>query len=195
VSRAQLHGVTLKVKVEGRYPRGENGERLPYYLVATGCDIAGNDEQRKNALADLRNFLTPAPIREIEKWIAELSVITAGRGREGFDADLMINAYSSRLSKYPADVAKHALLGETWKWFPTWDELKKICDAKTGPRLHMVKALEAPEQEPEPERIQATQEERDRIAKLIAEKFPNIPQVWRDKALDEAVSGDCMKEK
>lgn len=192
VSRAQSHGVTLNVRTEYRYPTGENGERLPSYPVATGCEVHGTDDQRRAALSDLKNFTIPAPIREIEKWIAELSVITAGRGREGFDAELLINAYSSRLAQFPADVAKYALLKKSWKWFPTWDELEKICAAKSGPRLHMISALMRPAPEPEPERRPATKEEKDRIAKLIAEQFPNVPQSWRDKAADQVTDGNSM---
>lgn len=194
VSRALSHGVTLAVRYEGRYPSGPNGERLPSYQVAAGCNIDGTDDQRAAALADLRNFLAPASIRQIEIWLAELSLITAGRGKEGFDAELFVTAYSSRLSQYPADVVRHALTIKTWKWFPTWDELESVCKAKTGPRKHMIAALSKPAPDPEPKRRPPTQDERDRIAALVAEQFPNVPQGWRDRAVDAATKGDCMED-
>lgn len=194
VSRASSHGVTLEVKFEGRYPSGPNGERLPAYQVATACAIAGTDEQRQAALEDLTKFTTPAPVRNIEGWLAELSVITAGRGKEGFDAELMLNAYSARLSEFPADVVRYALLKHSWKWFPTWAELETVCKAKSGPRRHMIAALSLPAPDPEPTRRPPTQEERDRIAALIAEQFPNVPQGWRDRAAEEVTKGECMTD-
>lgn len=194
VSRAQSHGVGLAVKFEGRYPTGQNGEYLPSYQVATACAIEGTDEQRQAALADVVKFMTPAPVRNIEEWIAELSVITAGRGKEGFDAELLLNAYSARLSEFPADVVRYALLKHSWKWFPTWAELETVCKAKTGPRKHMIAALSQPAPDPEPKRRPPTQDEKDRIAALIAEQFPNVPQGWRDRATAEATKGDCMTD-
>lgn len=192
VSRAKLHGVELRVKTDLRFPSGPNGEYLPSYSVAVGCDIRGTDEQRASALADLKNFETPASIRTIEAWLAELSVLTAGRSRDGMDAAMTVTAYSSRLAQYPADVAREALLVNTWKWWPTWDELKTVCDAKAGPRRRMIYALQQPEPKPEPIRRPATQVERDEIAALVAKEFPLRSQEYRDRAVDEVLRGNCM---
>lgn len=194
-SRALSHGVNLEVRLEGRYPTGENGEYLPSYTVAVGCNIAGTNRDREAAKSDLLKFQTPAPIREIEKWLAELSVLTAGRGPDGFSAELLVSAYSSRLAQYPADVARYALLKHRWKWFPAWAELERVCEAKASPRRHMIAALSRPEPDPEPTRRPATQEEKDRIAALIAEQFPSVPQAWRDRAAEEATKGNCMTDK
>ena len=194
VSRAQLLGVDLEVKLEGRYPVGQNGERLPGYTVAVACAVTGSDENRAAALRTLENFQTPASVVQIENWLAELSVLTAGRGPDGISAELLVTAFSSRLSQYPADVVRHALLRESWKWFPSWAELERVCEAKSGPRRQMIAALAKPAPEPETERRPPTQEERDRIAALIAEKFPNAPQAWRDSAAQEATSGKCIAE-
>jgi hypothetical protein len=78
-SRALQHGVALKVRYEMRFPSGPNGEILPSYQVAVGCSIDGDAAGLAPAIADLRNFLTPAPVDEIEAWLAELSVIVAKR--------------------------------------------------------------------------------------------------------------------
>lgn len=193
-SRALSHGVTLAVKYETRFPSGPNGERLPAYDVAVGCESHGTTAQRKAALDDLRNFDTPAPIRQIEQWLAELSVLTAGRGQDGFSAELLVTAYSSRLSQYPADVVRYALLKRSWKWFPSWQELEKVCEAKSGPRRHMIAALMQPPPDPEPKRRPPTQEERDRIAALVAEQFPSVPQEWRDAAVAEVTKGNCISD-
>lgn len=192
VSRALSHGVNLEVRYEGRYPSGPNGERLPSYQVAVGCRIEGTDSQRQDAIMDLCKFETPPDIRTIEQWLAELSVLVGGRGREGFDAELMVNAYSSRLAEYPADVVRYALLTKSWKWFPTWQELETVCNAKAAPRRHMIAALKTLAPDPEPTRRPPTPEERARIAALIAEQFPNVPSAWRERATDELTKGNCM---
>lgn len=194
VSRAQSHGVSLEIKYEGRYPSGPNGEYLPSYQVAVGCSIFGSQEARDAALADLRKFQTPAPVRQIEMWLAELSVLTAGRGTDGLEAELQLTAYSSRLAEFPADVVRYALLKHTWKWFPSWGELEKVCATKAAPRKHMIAALSMPEPDPEPVRRAATQEEKDRIAALVAEQFPNVPSGWREKAVEIVTAGNCIKE-
>lgn len=190
VSRASSHGVVLKVRYESRYPSGPNGEYLPSYDVAVGCDVSGGNVEA--ALADLRNFLTPAPIREIEAWLAELSVIVAKRVDDEFSETLRLTAYASRLSRYPADVARAVLLKQTYKFFPTWDELEKRCEAMTGPRRHMIAALERGPEPPEPVRRPATDEERARVKALVDEMFPMRSPEMRAAAVDEALKGNCM---
>lgn len=194
VSRASSHGVALTVREELRFPSGPNGERLPCYSVVVGCDAAGGPEQREAARRDLERFMTPAPTRVLEGWIAELSVITAGRNRENVDAELLVTAYASRLSKYPADVARFSLIETTWKWFPTWAELERVCDAKASSRRAMLRALSMPESEPEPLRRPPTQEERDRTQAMVDEMFPHVPRVRREAAVGEALAGNCMKD-
>ncbi len=181
------------MKYEGRYPSGPNGERLPSYQVAVGCEVHGDAVAVQEALDDLRNFMTPAPIRSIEAWLAELSVLTAGRGREGLDAELLVSAYTGRLSQYPADVARHVLLGKSWKWFPSWDELEKLCEAMASPRRHMIAALERGPVEPEKPRQEPTQEERDRIDALVKEMFPKASKEWREAAAHEAAKPDYLR--
>lgn len=193
VSRLHTHGVMAEVKYEYRFPSGPNGEYLPSYAVAVGCDLnAGGD--RAAALADMQNFLTPAPVRHIEGWLVELSAITAGRGRDGFDAEVMLSAYSARLSQYPADVVRHVLLKQAWKWFPTWADLEKMCNAMTGPRKHIIRALEQPPPAPEPVRREPTAEEKARVQALVDELFPMRSPEMRKAAVDEAMKGRCIVE-
>lgn len=186
-SRALSHGADLKIRYENRFP-----SNAPSYEIAVSCEATGSPEQREAALADLRSFQTPAPVPSIEGWLAELSVITAGKGPDGFDAELLVTAYSSRLSQYPADVVRHALLKKTWKWFPTWDELQAICEAKASPRRHMIAALSKPAPDQAPSRRAPTQEERDRIQALVDDMFPQKSSADRKAAVDIALQGDCM---
>lgn len=181
VSRLSSRGVGVAVKYKTMFPAG-----APAYDLAVGCTATGGD--RAAALVDMERLLTPAPVRHIEAWLAELSVLTAGRGREGMDAELMVTAYSSRLTKFPADVVKDALTVKTWKWFPAWEELERYCNAKASPRRMMVEALRR-EDVQEPERRLATPDEKARIRDLISEQFPNVPQSWRDEAERKIAGG------
>ena len=190
-SRALSHGVALRVKYEGRYPTGQNGERLTYYVVAVGCDIAEGGD-RKAALRDLENFMTPAPIRQIEGWLAELSVMVARRQEDAFADELRVSVYSLRLSLFPADVVKTVLLKRPHKFWPTWEELERQCQAMTTPRQHMIAAIKrgpTPKEEP---RRPPTDEERARIQTMVDEMFPSQSADDRKAAVDIALAGDCM---
>jgi hypothetical protein len=192
VSRASSHGVGLAVKYEWRFPSGPNGERMPSYQVAVSCEVSPNGNHDA-ALADLRNFMTPAPIRQIEGWLAELSVIVARRADDEFADELRVSVYSSRLSRFPADVVRHVLLSDTYKFWPTWEELEKRCKAMTGPRAQMIAALERGPKPPEPERRKPTEAERERIQALIDEMFPSQSAEDRKAAVDIALRGNCME--
>ncbi|MDB6454728.1 hypothetical protein [Falsirhodobacter sp. 20TX0035] len=153
----------------------------------------GSPAALEAAIEDLRNFMTPAPAREIEAWLAELSVIVARRADDEFGEELRIAAYAGRLGRYPADVVRDVLLRQTYRFWPTWEELEKRCEAMTGPRRHMIHAMEvgpAPKEQP---RRAATDEERARIQALVDEMFPNRSPEMRQRAVDEALKGDCMR--
>lgn len=189
VSRASQHGVGLQVKYEGRYPTGANGERLPSYIVAVACAVSPGGNHAA-ALADLRNFMVPAPMRDIEGWLAVLSVTVAKRKDDSFTEELRLTTYASRLARYPADVAR-TVTAATYGFWPTWEEMEKRCEALTGPRRQMIAALERGPI-PEPTRRPATQEERDRIQALVDEMFPGQAPDDRTRAVDELLRGNCM---
>jgi hypothetical protein len=186
VSRASQHGVGLRVKYESRYPSGPNGERLPSYMVAVTCEVSPNGDHAA-ALADLRNFLTPAPIREIEAWLAVLSVTVAKRRDDEFTEELRLTTYASRLARYPADVARE-VTSQTYGFWPTWEEMEKRCEALAGPRRHMIAALERGPQPPEPAYRPPTAEERERIRAMVEEMFPMATAEERENATSLAVS-------
>lgn len=142
LSRASRLGAELRVRFEGRYPTGPNGERLPSYQVAVGCEVDGTPVALDSAQSALAGFMTPAEAREIEGWLAELSVIVARRPGPEFDECLRLEAYAGRLRRYPADVVRAALLDRSWQFWPTWRELEVVCDALASPRRAMMAALE-----------------------------------------------------
>jgi hypothetical protein len=193
VSRASSHGVGLRVKYEHRFPSGPNGEYMPSYQIAISCEVSPSGDHAA-ALADLRNFQTSAPIRKIEEWLAELSVIVARRQDDAFADELRVSVYSARLSRFPADVVRSVLIDQTYKFWPTWEELEKRCIVQTAPRIQMIAALERGPVPDEPKRREPTAEERARIQELVNEMFPAVSQGWRDSAVGEALKGECMTD-
>jgi hypothetical protein len=156
-----------------------------YDMSVRACDIQG-DADRSAVAAELAGFLTPAPVRVIEGWLAELSVITARRQGDQEEEELRLAAYASRLARYPADVARYVCLGKTWKFWPTWAEMEEICTAKVSARRRLLIELEG---RPEPaidERPMPTAEERERIQELVNQLFPNIA---RRREADHADDG------
>lgn len=192
VSRASSHGVTLKVKLDGGAVYDANGNMIDFRTYAVGAHADGTPEAKEAALADLRNFMVPAPIRQIEFWLAELSVIVARRADDEFGEELRISAYSLRLARYPADIARHALLGMRHKFWPAWSELEIACNKLVSHRQQMIAALERQPAPPEPERRPPTDAERARIQALVDEMFPSQSQEDRTRAVNLALQGNCM---
>lgn len=192
VSRASSHGVILKVKLDGGAVYDANGNMIDFRTHAVGVVATGTPQAKEAALADLRNFMTPAPISQIEFWLAELSVIVARRADDEFGEELRVSAYSSRLARYPADIVRHALLGMPHKFWPAWSELEAVCNKMASHRRQMIAALERPPASTEPERRPPTEAERARIQALIDEMFPSQSQEDRTHAVDLALQGNCM---
>lgn len=100
--------------------------------------VSGSPEARQAAATALAGFVTPAPERQIEEWLAELSVITRRKQDDDITERLRLAAYSSRLAEYPADVAREALLRHNWLFFPAWAELREVCEKLAAPRRAML---------------------------------------------------------
>lgn len=97
-----------------------------------------NDDQ----LSRLKGFFTPADDGQIERWIAELSVIAARRADDDMSEALRLRAYRDRLAGYPADIVKDVLLRQTWKFFPTWAELHEKLESAMVRRRSILRAAE-----------------------------------------------------
>ena len=92
VSRASQLGVELPVRFEIGAGRAERSNATRYLSVDK---VGGTPETRDAALVELRRFfLTPPPQREMEAWLAELSVITAKRADDEFTEQLRLKAFS-----------------------------------------------------------------------------------------------------
>lgn len=169
VSQASRRNVGLEVLCDYRFQKDERGNNLPFVTIVKGCTVRGSEADRIAVAEDLRKLCVPAPARAIEAWLAELSVITARRDADGFTEALRLEAYASRLRRYPADVAREAVLGRSWKFWPTWVELQKVCDQLHAPRKAMIAALEAkPTDEATEERTRVSAE---RAAEIIREIY------------------------
>lgn len=86
---------------------------------------------------------------------------------------MFVEAYRVRLESYPIDVVHRAVLVETWPFFPSWHELKAVCEKLVAPRRLILHALrraleENAEEDPEPP---ASPEARARIIAEIAKKY------------------------
>jgi hypothetical protein len=165
VSQASRRGVTLAVEYNFRFPKDDRGNSLPTVMTVRSCKAAGEDDARELASADLQKLQMPAPVRAVEGWLAELSVITAKRADDEFSETLRLEAYASRLRRYPADVAREAILGRTWKFWPTWAEMELVCETLAAPRKAMLAALTITASETE-ERARVTP---DAAARIMAE--------------------------
>ena len=140
VSQALSHGVKLDVQYKMTFPKDpETGESLGVYEVVSNVEATGGNAAA--ALADIEKLMVPAPTAQLERLIAELSVITAKRQDDEFTEALRVTAYARRLADYPADVVTDVLTNWRGKFFPTFEELRRVCDAKTGPRRAMINAL------------------------------------------------------
>lgn len=192
--RASSHGAELRVIKSGHATYDANGNQTGFITHARGCEVRGGDEARALALDDLVKFCTPAPLRALEEWLAELSVIVARRGDDDFGDELRLNAYASRLRAYPADIVREALLEHKWKFWPAWAELKAVCERLFSPRKQMMVALKAGPAPKEPEWRQATDEERKRAQDLVDSLFSQVSPEMRKAAVDDAFKGYCMKD-
>lgn len=142
--------------------------------------VSGDMAARRNAVAAIEGFFSEAPNRQIEEWLAELSVITRRRQDDEITEGLRLAAYSSRLARYPADVVAEALLRHKWLFFPAWAELEDVCEKLITPRRamlwHLKNAPDASEEQREPvseERRAEMAAYAEKITRELAERAAN----------------------
>jgi len=168
--------MTLKATYDG------NGAFIGTELVPSPVTARGNPEALAAVAEKVRSTMRPATREKIEQWVAELSVITAPRKSDGITMELTLAAYSKRLAEYPADMVREVLIIRTWKFFPTWAELKEVLDTMLADRRAILAACEVV---PQPEPVHATQRETltpEQRAALAAELgLPVIGQRAMDK--------------
>lgn len=145
--------------------------------------------------------LTPAPASQIEHWLAELDALTIPRKGDTVDAGMRLAAYTRRLSGFPADVVRHVLLEQTWKFWPTWEELSAALDRWTAPRRvaasHLRKADEAasrprpaPFEPPSEEAKARAQQAVDALSEAVMNREPS-----EDREADERAQWRLARDK
>lgn len=147
-SQASRLGVGLTVRFDGG--------------VAVRCDVHGSISQLAAVRVMIEKTMQPAPERDIEAWLAELSVLVPRRKDDDFTDGLRLVAYASRLRDYPADVVKQAVTVHVWRYWPSWAELDEVCRDLVRPRRVML-AAKPPEPDPEPDRQPVSKERADEI--------------------------------
>ena len=108
-------------------------------VVAT---VDGKPEQLAEMDERLLGAFAMPSVEQVEEWLVELSLL-APRRADGDGNDLLrIEAYASRLREYPADVAREALLGRVWRFWPSWFELHEVCEELTAHRRAVCAAVD-----------------------------------------------------
>jgi hypothetical protein len=143
---ASQKGLKIDIDYRFEYPEGQKPRK-----IAACCRVVGKCENAPAMAHEVAKLMSPADKKTIKKWLVMLDAITAKKKESEATTDVSLEAYAQRLIAYPADIAKHVLIDMTWKFFPTWAELKIAADDLLGERkmvLHKLKTMEAPKQEP-----------------------------------------------
>ncbi len=142
-SQASSLNVALKAEYRSIYRKNEIGESVHDRYILTRFVANGTRNQVQEMVKKVEAAMKPPEVGMIEEWLAELSVITAKRADDQMSEALRLEAYTRRLREYPTDVVRHALLGNRWKFWPTWAELADFCDEAVQVRRAMLEALRA----------------------------------------------------
>lgn len=166
ISRASQLGVALRVNYDFRSRQDEHGNTVSRSITVKGVDATGTPEAKAAAAEMIEALRTPATRSDIEAWLAELSVIVSRRQDDEFTESLRLTAYTDRLARYPADVAREALLVKAWKFWPAWSELEAVCEDLCTIRNAMRTALRREEPTKDADRTPVSA---DRAAEIMAE--------------------------
>ena len=137
-------------------------------LVLGSAFVTGVTLQNQQAaLQRIDAALAPAPIAQVDQWIAALHVGTKHRSEDPASLELIQKLYRATLSQFPASAARDACaeLLKTSEWFPTIKELNEACGHHSRP-LRSLRNSVASWREPEPARAR----EETETDRLIAER-------------------------
>ncbi len=134
-------------------------------------DFGARDLKEALRLAELLD--TPAGKRDCAKELGRLRLVTAARQLAAEDLTLQIAVMAEELSAYPLDAVRDAC--RVWprghKFFPTWAELRELCEERVLFRRALARALR---------RHLDTLKERDASEEAPPVKAPPACGVWQD---------------
>ena len=98
-------------------------------------------------LATVSESLQQAPESMTAKHVGLLKIRTKSRALGDLEARLLADTVVTDLRQYPADVVAYACQywvegGRENKWFPSWPELREICERRVRGRQKLKRALE-----------------------------------------------------
>ena len=130
------YGVELNIQTD--YQFAASGPKK----MITGClPSITKDSDLARAIETVEQQMNPATSDRIDGWLAELSVITKRRKESDAVEALTLAAYRRRLMAYPGRVVYEALVMRTYHFWPSWDELKVVCDELVRPWNLILKSL------------------------------------------------------
>lgn len=129
----------------------------------------------ESALAAVNAELVPASDAALRKWLSSLAVLVAGGRSSAEDAEIKLKAYAAMLDgKMPVCAFTRDTLDRAarkFKFLPSYAELTELLSAIVSPKTaranRLAYVLKLPP--PEPPRQPPTQEEIERVSKLIAD--------------------------
>ncbi|MFO1080840.1 MAG: hypothetical protein U1E23_09470 [Reyranellaceae bacterium] len=91
--------------------------------------------------------LLPGPRQQIAHEVAKLMIRTKARVHGDGEAKLLAETMVDDLSRYPLDVVRFACQywiegGRDARFFPSWPELREICEKRMDGRIRLKRALE-----------------------------------------------------
>ena len=117
--------------------------RLASDSSAAGLTAVGDPAALAEMRAVAEKAITPPPAFLVEEWIAEVDAITVSASADEMTTTLKIEALTRRLTQFPADLVKAAILGWPGKFFPTFAELSARMAPDFADRMRIVNALRA----------------------------------------------------
>lgn len=98
-------------------------------------------------LAVIDSTMRPAAKSDVVKHVAVLKARTKSANQDQGEARFAAEVMITDLAGYPLDVVEYACNywvdgGREAKWFPSWPELREICERRMQPRRALRKALQ-----------------------------------------------------
>ena len=137
--------VASSVRTEWRWrPRDEHDrEYRESYVASYNLDDGFDEEDASEAVRLLEQLNAQANRKDCAKALARLKVLTKERSQSDEDMTFQIALIADELSAYPLDVVRDAcrFWADTTIFFPSWAELRHLCEERVLKRRCLLNAL------------------------------------------------------